>query len=101
MDLSTFDSIHFGVNNGEYEWKTKTTMFLDKSLRRKFVILNGISINYAIEGCWAFRATTSLEMKFNACFVAFWIIYRVFYIVGIFMSWIAIGNVIYHDLFHR
>ena len=41
MDLSTFDSIHFGVNNGEYEWKTKTTMFLDKSLRRKFVILNG------------------------------------------------------------
>ena len=39
--------------------------------------------------------------KFNACFMAFWMIYRVFYIVGVFMSWIAIGNVIYHDLERR
>ena len=42
MDLSTFDSIHCCVNNGEYEWKTKKTkMLFDKCLRRKFVILNG------------------------------------------------------------
>ena len=35
--------------------------------------------------------------KFNGCFIAFWIIYRIMYIVGIFMTWIALGNVLYHD----
>ena len=35
--------------------------------------------------------------RFNGCFIGFWMIYRVMYIAGIFMSWIAIGNVIYHQ----
>ena len=39
--------------------------------------------------------------KFNACFIAFWMIYRIFYIMGIFIGWISIGNVIYHDLERR
>ena len=39
--------------------------------------------------------------KFNGCFIAFWMIYRIFYIAGIFMSWFAIGNIIYHDLERR
>ena len=36
-------------------------------------------------------------VKFNGCFIAFWMIYRIMYIVGIFISWVAIGQVIYNQ----
>ena len=35
--------------------------------------------------------------RFNGCFIAFWIIYRIMYIVCTFVTWIALVNVIYHD----